>query len=161
MTLEKLKHIFASEILGEHENLGDLTLIVKKDRLSDIFSVLKNDPDYSFEALMSVCGVDYLPTGEKPRFEVVYHFYSFTKNHRLRLRVKIPESDMTLASATSLWKSADWHERETYDMFGFHFEDHPNLRRLLMNEGFVGHPLRKDYAADKRQKIPVPEGKIQ
>jgi NADH-quinone oxidoreductase subunit C len=108
---------------------------------------------------LDVCGVDYLKAGDKPRFEVVYHLYSVTNNHRLRLRVKVPEEDMTLPTATDLWKSADWHEREAFDMFGFRFEGHPNLKRILLFDGFEGHPLRKDYPMEKRQKIPVPEEK--
>lgn len=157
MILEKLQEKFAPEILATHQEKGDLTIIVGKDRLSLILDFLKNDPDLSFEILMSVCGVDYL--GEKPRFEAVYHLYSVTKNHRLRLRVKVPEEDMKLPTATGLWKSADWHEREAYDMFGFEFVGHPNLKRILLFEGFEGHPLRKDYPMAKRQKIPVPEEK--
>lgn len=167
MILERLQQQFASEILSHHENLGDLTVVVKKDRLHDLLAFLKTDPGLSFEILMSLCGMDYSTLKgegegcEKPRFEAVYHFYSVTQNHRLRLRVKVPETDMTLPTATDLWKSADWHEREAYDFFGFRFEGHPNLRRILLNEGFVGHPLRKDYPMEKRQKIPVPEEKPQ
>ena len=159
MILEKLQSTFAGEILGSHQDHGDLTVILKKDRCHEVLRFLKEDPDLSFEILMDVCGVDYLPTGEDPRFEVVYHLYSVTKNHRIRLRVKVPEQDMTLPTATDLWKSADWHEREAYDMFGFRFEGHPNLKRLLLFEGFEGHPLRKDYPTEKRQKIPIPEEK--
>lgn len=159
MILEKLQSRFASEILANHQNKGDLTVIVRKDKLAEILEFLKNDPDLSFEMLMDVCGVDYLKMDEKPRFEAVYHLYSLTKNHRLRLRVKVPEEDMTLPSACSLWKSADWHEREAFDMFGFQFTGHPNPKRILLFEGFVGHPLRKDYPMERRQKIPVPEEK--
>jgi NADH-quinone oxidoreductase subunit C len=157
--LEKLQEKFASEILASHQEKGELTAIVRKDRIHDLLKLLKDDPELSFEILMDVCGVDYLKLGETPRFEVVYHLYSVSKNHRLRLRVKVPEEDMTIASATDLWKSADWHEREAYDMFGFQFTGHPNLKRILLFEGFEGHPLRKDYPMEKRQKIPVPEEK--
>ena len=159
MILEKIQNRFVSEILGSHQDKGDLTVIVRKDDLHKILEFLKTDPDLSFEILMDVCGVDYLKMGEKPRFEAVYHLYSVSKNHRLRLRVKVPEEDMMLPSAIDLWKSADWHEREAFDMFGFQFEGHPNLKRLLLFEGFEGHPLRKDYPMEKRQKIPVPEEK--
>jgi NADH-quinone oxidoreductase subunit C len=159
MILEKLTEKFGLEILDHHQDKGDLTAILRKDKLHDVLSFLKNDPDLSFEILMDVCGVDYLKMGETPRFEVVYHLYSFSKNHRLRVRVKVPEEDMTLPTATDLWKSADWHEREAFDMFGFQFVGHPNLKRLLLFEGFEGYPLRKDYPMEKRQKIPVPEEK--
>jgi NADH-quinone oxidoreductase subunit C len=159
MILEKLREKFAPEILASHQERGNLTIVARKDNLHKILELLKNDPDLAFEILMDVCGVDYLKMGEKPRFEVVYHLYSVSKNHRVRLRVKVPEEDMTLPTATDLWKSADWHEREAYDMFGFQFVGHPNLKRLLLFEGFEGHPLRKDYPMEKRQKIPLPEEK--
>jgi len=163
MILERLQEKFAPEILSCHQDLGDLTIVVKKDRLHDILESLKTDPDLAFEMLMDVCGADYLAFGEaaeKPRFEVVYHLYSLSKNHRLRLRVKVPEDDMKVPTAIDLWKSADWHEREAHDLFGLEFVGHPNLKRLLLFEGFEGHPLRKDYPMEKRQKIPVPEEKL-
>lgn len=133
------------------------TIVLRKDRCHEIFQFLKEDPDLSFEMLVDLCGVDYLPTGEKPRFEVVYHLYSLACNHRLRIRVKVPEEDLSLPTVTDLWKAADWFEREAFDMFGFRFEGHPNLKRILMFEGFEGHPLRKDYPIGRRQKIPMPE----
>ena len=159
MILEKLQEKFGAELLASHQDKGDFVVIVRKDKIHDILECLKNDPELSFEILMDVCGVDYLKMGEKPRFEVVYHLYSVSKNHRLRVRVKVPEDDMTVPSAIDLWKSADWHEREAFDMFGFQFVGHPNLKRILLFEGFEGHPLRKDYPMEKRQKIPVPEEK--
>jgi len=162
--LEKLQQQFASEILSTHQAQGDLTVVIRKDRLHDILRFLKEDPDLSFEMLMDLCGVDNLRLekegGNAPRFEVVYHLYSVTKNHRLRVRIKVPEEEMTLPTATDLWKSADWAERETHEMFGIVFEGHPNLKKLLLFEGFEGHPLRKDYPIGKRQKIPVPEEKL-
>ncbi len=159
MILEKLQENFASEILVTHQDKGDLTVILRKDRIHDVLRFLKEDASLSFEMLADLCGTDYLPKGEKPRFEVVYHLNSLTKNHRLRVRVKVPEEDMTLPTVTDLWGAADWFEREAFDMFGFRFEGHPNLKRLLMFDGFEGHPLRKDYPMERRQKIPIPEEK--
>lgn len=160
MLLKKLQGRFASEILETHQDKGDMTIIIRKNQVHDILRYLKEDPELSFEMLMDLCGVDYLKVGEKPRFEVVYHLYSVTKNHRLRVRVKVSEEEMTLPTATDLWKSADWAEREACEMFGFRFEGHPNLKRLLLFEGFEGNPLRKDYPIGKRQKIPVPSEKL-
>ncbi len=157
MILEKIKAKFASEILDSHQERGDLTVILRKDHCHEVFKLLREDPELNFDGLMDICGVDYLPMGLKPRFEVVYHLYSIDQNHRLRVRVKVPEEDMKLPTVTDLWASANWPERETFDMFGIIFEGHPHLRRLLMFEGFEGHPLRKDYPIAKRQKIPVPE----
>ena len=87
------------------------------------------------------------------RFEVVYHFYSGVHHHRLRVKVPVPVSDAAVASLTGLWASANWYEREAWDMFGIRFTGHPDLRRLLMYEAFQGHPLRKDYPATKRQPL--------
>ncbi len=87
------------------------------------------------------------------RFEVVYHFFSWPLSHRLRLKVPVEEKDPTVDSLTPLWESANWFEREVWDMFGISFRGHPNLKRILMYEGFVGHPLRKDYPVNKRQPL--------
>ena len=90
---------------------------------------------------------------EEFRFEVVYHFYSTTRNHRLRVKVPLAEADPVVASLTELWQSANWFEREVWDMFGIRFTGHPNLKRLLLYEPFQGHPLRKDYPVTKRQPL--------
>ena len=87
------------------------------------------------------------------RFEVVYHFYSVEKNHRFRVKISVDEKDCIVDSITPLWKSANWYEREVWDLYGIKFRDHPNLRRILMYEGFKGHPLRKDYPINKRQPL--------
>jgi len=87
------------------------------------------------------------------RFEVVYHVYSLVRNHRLRVKVPVTEADPVVDSLTELWKSANWFEREVWDMFGIHFRGHPNLKRILMYEPFEGHPLRKDYPVNKRQPL--------
>lgn len=157
MIIERFQKTFPAEVLSTHQEIGDLTAVVRKDRVHDILKLLKEEPGLSFDLLVDLAGVDYLNWGEKPRFEVVYHLYSLQHNHRLRLRVKVPEEDMALPTATDLWKAADWFEREAAEMFGFRFEGHPNPKPLLLFEGFEGHPLRKDYPIAKRQKIPIPE----
>ena len=91
--------------------------------------------------------------GPESRFEVVYHFYSLSKNHRLRLKVPVTADDPAVSSLTGLWKTADWFEREVWDMFGIRFDGHPHLTRILMYEPFEGHPLRKDYPVNKRQPL--------
>ncbi len=90
------------------------------------------------------------------RFEVVYHLYSLTKNHRLRLKVPLPEATPAVPSLTALWAAANWYEREVWDMYGIRFDGHPNLTRILMYKGFDGHPLRKDYPVNKRQPLVGP-----
>ena len=96
--------------------------------------------------------------GEQPRFEVVYHLYSVAKNHRVRLKVGVPEDAPVVASATALYASADWMEREAFDLYGIRFDGHPDLRRILLYDEFEGHPLRKDYPKTKRQPLVGPEG---
>jgi len=103
---------------------------------------------------MDLSAVDYL--GQEPRFELVAHLYSLTHNHRLRVKTRVPETDPAVSSLTGLWKAANWLEREVWDMFGIRFSGHPDLRRILLYEGFVGHPLRKDYPVNRRQPL-VPE----
>jgi NADH-quinone oxidoreductase subunit C len=93
------------------------------------------------------------PKGPHPRFAAVYHLMSMTHAHRLRLKCRVPEDDPTIASLTAVWPGADWLERETYDLYGIRFLGHPDLRRIYLYEGFVGHPLRKDY--DKRHEQPI------
>jgi NADH-quinone oxidoreductase subunit C len=90
-----------------------------------------------------VAGVDYL--GREPRFEVVYHLYSVPHNRRLRLKVCVPESDLVVPSVSAIWSTANWHEREAFDMLGIWFADHPDLRRIYMPDDYPGHPLRKDF----------------
>ncbi len=157
MNTQPLQQKFSSEVLESGQDRGQGVLVVRKDRLREILEFARNDPDHGFDLLMDVCGVDYLALGRKPRFEVVYQLYSTAHNQRLRVKVPLAEDDLMVASMVDLWKSANWFEREIYDMFGIHFEGHPHLKRLLMFEGFEGHPLRKDYPISQRQEIPVPE----
>ncbi len=155
--LDKIEERFGEAILETHSFRGDDTVVVERDRLLELLDFLRNDPDMSFEFLMDLTAVDYL--GRKsPRFEVVYHLYSFSKNQRLRVKTGVPEEDPEVDSATVIWKGANWFEREVYDMFGIKFRGHPDLRRILLYEGFEGHPLRKDYPLDKRQPtVPTDE----
>jgi len=151
MELEKLKTQFGDAILSAYLDKGQAVAHVEPKSLHEVLKGLRDGEDFKFNFLMDVVAVDYL--GETPRFEVVYILYSLEKKHRLRLRVRIAEG-LELPTAIDLWKSADWAEREIYDMMGIAFKGHPNLKRILMFEGFEGHPLRKDYPIDRRQPIP-------
>ncbi len=152
--IEKLKKKFSDSIVDTHNFRGDETVIIRRDRMIDFFSYLKNE--LQFEFLMDVTAVDYM--GREPRFEVVYHLYSLTNNNRLRVKIGVPESDPEVDSLMPLWSGANWFEREVYDMFGIKFRGHPDLRRILMYDEFEGHPLRKDYPLRKRQpRIPHPD----
>jgi NADH-quinone oxidoreductase subunit C len=133
---------------------GEAVVIVARERIADALATLRDHPEARCEMLSDLTVVDYL--GRTPRFEVVYQLYSLTHNHRLRVKVPVPEEDPVVPSATGLWKSANWAEREAWDMFGIRFAGHPDLRRILMYPEFEGHPLRKDYPVDKRQPL-LPE----
>ncbi|MBH9994437.1 MULTISPECIES: NADH-quinone oxidoreductase subunit C [Bartonella] len=121
---------------------NELTLVSKLDAIVDVLSFLKDDSHCQFVCLIDICGVDY-PEREK-RFDVVYHLLS--PRHNLRLRVKVrTDEDTPVPSACSIYPGAEWYERETYDMYGVLFSGHPDLRRILTDYGFEGHPLRKDF----------------
>lgn len=119
------------------------TIRVKRENLLEVSRFLKEDPACAFNFLSDLCGVDYM--GREPRFEVVSHLYSMEHKHRLRMKVSLSESDLTIPSVVSIWRTADWHERECYDLLGITFSDHPDLRRILTPDGFKDHPLRKDF----------------
>ncbi|NJL33115.1 MAG: NADH-quinone oxidoreductase subunit C [Chloroflexaceae bacterium] len=128
--------------VGPDERHGDLKVCIEASRLPEVGRWLRDEADLQYTLLENLCGVDYL--GRLPRFEVVYHLFSFQNAHRLCLKVGVPEEHPVVPSVTSVWPTANWHERETYDMFGIVFEGHPSLERILMPEEWAGHPLRKD-----------------
>ncbi len=123
---------------------GEVTIIVPRDNIAAVCTFLKTSADTRFDFLADVCGVDRGPE-EEPRFEVNYHLFSTTKFHRLRLKVLLHEEDLHVPTVTTVWRTANWHERETYDLFGVVFDGHPDLRRILLPEDWQGHALRKDF----------------
>jgi NADH-quinone oxidoreductase subunit C len=151
--LEDLKQKFAENILEMSAQFGDDIIRFKKEALLDIVNFLKEEP-YAFTMLLDLTCVDYM--GEEDRFEMVYHLFSLSHKLRLRFKTRLSEEEGKIDSLTPVFKNANWLEREAYDMFGIHFEEHPYLRRLFMYDGFEGHPLRKDYPLRKHQpKIPL------
>ena len=152
---DRLRVDFPEDVIDSHAFRGDETAVIRPPALLRVVRRLKNDPDLGFDFLMDLTAVDYL--GREPRFEMVYHFYSLARNHRIRLKAPLPEKDPEIDSLAAEYAAADWYEREVFDMFGIRFRNHPNLRRILMYEGFEGHPLRKDYPIRKRQPIIGPE----
>jgi NADH-quinone oxidoreductase subunit C len=151
-----------------------ITLELVPVHLINVAKALYDEPDFDFKLLVDICGVDYSQYGEtewrttdttfsgfsrgkeytekeqvfardKTRFAVVYHFLSLNKNQRIRLRVFLPDNEVNLPSVNSIWNAANWFERETFDLYGIVFDGHPDLRRLLTDYGFVGHPFRKDF----------------
>lgn len=154
--LEILKTQFGDAILETHSQLGDDTAVVAPERWLAIARFLRDDPRCAMNMFVDVTAVDYLDLMRDPRFEVVMHLHSLERGHRVRLKARIGEEDGSNAvidSVTSVWRGANWFERECFDMFGIEFRGHPDLRRILMYPEFVGHPLRKDYAANKIQPL--------
>ncbi len=154
---EKLKEKFAVDIVAAHAQHGDETIIIRREALLALARELKENPELGFNVLMDLSAVDYLKMERVPRFEVVYHFYSLQHKHRLRVKVGVGERDTTVDSLCNLYAAANWYEREVFDMFGVRFNGHPDLRRILMYEGFEGHPLRKDYPVHKRHPLIGPK----
>jgi len=137
----KLKECFADALLEAKEFRGEVTVTVKKEIILEVLKCLRDDLRYNF--LTDVTAVDYL--GQEPRFMVVYHLMSIPNKDRIRIKAPLAEADCSIDSATALWNSPNWLERETYDLMGVRFNNHPNLVRILMTDDWVGHPLRKDY----------------
>ena len=147
------RELFGGAITGVHESAGQLTLEVRRDDILPVCTRLRDEPAFAYAQLMDLCGVDYLDYGKEspvgrrsgPRFAVVYHLLSLKHNRRIRLRAWLDDEMPLIASVTNIWNSANWYEREAFDLFGIVFEGHPDLRRILTDYGFVGHPFRKDF----------------
>jgi NADH-quinone oxidoreductase subunit C len=126
------------------EAYGEVTAVVPRLQIAEVCEYLKKSADGSFDFLADICGVDR-GVEEEPRFEVNYHLFSTTKHHRLRLKVLLNEENAHVPTVTTIWRTANWHERETYDLFGVIFDNHPNLKRILLPDDWQGHALRKDF----------------
>ena len=145
LAVEELKKKFP-DVIREVKKGDCLTLICGREGFLEFIEYLKEQKGFIY--LIDLCGVDYLNYPGKnwdERFEVVYHLYNFEAKELLRIRVRVPEEDCWHYSVVKLWKTADWFERECYDMFGIVFKGHPDLRRVLMPDDWKGYPLRKDY----------------
>ncbi len=133
------------EWIGEvAEALGETTITVPREYVVAACEFLKQTPELEFNFLADLCGFDRGPE-DVPRFEVNYHLFSTTKHHRLRLKVVLNEDDVHVPTVAGVWRTANWHERETYDLFGIVFDGHPDLRRILLPDDWQGHALRKDF----------------
>jgi NADH-quinone oxidoreductase subunit C len=133
---------YPKAVLDVYLKNGELVLWVEKQNLREFVHFLRTDAECLFEQLTDICGVDY--PSKTNRFEVVYHLLSLRHNHRLRLKVSVKETE-PVPSLVSLFECAGWYEREAWDLYGVHFEGNPDLRRILTDYGFQGHPLRKDF----------------
>jgi len=146
---QQIRERFGDRITSTQVALGELTVVIEKDCVLPVTEVLRDDAKFAFEEVVDVCGVDYSAFAngnwEGPRYAVVYHLLSISKNHRLRLKVYLDGEPPIIDSVVGIWASANWFEREAFDLFGIVFEGHPDLRRILTDYGFVGHPFRKDF----------------
>ncbi|MFL9997476.1 NADH-quinone oxidoreductase subunit C [Paraburkholderia sediminicola] len=145
-----LEAAFGGLLLSTTEAIGELTIVVKASDYIHVATRLRDDRSLGFEQLMDLCGVDYQTYGDGaydgPRFAAVLHLLSVQNNWRLRLRVFAPDDEVPIvASVVDIWSSANWYEREAFDLYGIVFEGHPDLRRILTDYGFIGHPFRKDF----------------
>ena len=143
---KRLTEKFQNIIQETKTSYGELTLLIKKEEMVSLCRFLHDDPEMSFDHITDICTLDF-PEDEE-RFEMVYMFYSISKKHRIRIKARISEEECTIDSISSIWKGANFMEREVYDMMGIRFNHHPDLRRIMMPEDFEGYPLRKDFPTE-------------
>lgn len=152
--IELVKKTFPRAVLASHSQLGDDTVVLDAGSWKEVARFLRDSPESDMSMLTDLTAVDFLD--RDPRFEVVAHLYSLSRGHRLRIKARVGDRDgesVEIETLTDLWASANWLERECYDMFGVKFLGHPDLRRILLYPEFEGHPLRKDYPAEKIQPL--------
>ena len=138
---------FTGQVLGTTTYAGQVAVMLKKDKIKDVCLYLRDEPLLKMDHLADLTAVDFstYPGDPGPRFEVVYNLISIAYHHRIRLKVRVPEEDPRVDTVSSIWQTANWHERETFDLMGIKFDGHPDLRRILLPEDWEGHPLRKEY----------------
>jgi NADH-quinone oxidoreductase subunit C len=144
-----VKQLLTNKIVSTKIEYNELTIVINPNDIYDALLNLRDNPQTKFEQCVDLCGVDYLTYHNDyvgKRFAVVYHLLSYSKNWRLRVKTYASDDDKpTIATATPIWNSLDWFEREAFDLFGIMFAGHPDLRRILTDYGFIGHPFRKDF----------------
>ena len=145
LAVKKLQEKFPASVLEVTIFRGEVTITVSKEEIVEVCKFLHSDPDLQYHLLTDLCGLDFFP--QIPRFGVVYLLCSLKNNQRLRLKTRVKENE-SIPSVESIWKVANWYEREVYDLFGIPFENHPDLRRILLWDGYEGYPLRKDYPVE-------------
>ena len=153
--IDRIKEKFPSDVLDAGLFRGEVTLVVRKDSIVEVIRHLRDE--LAFDILKDLCGVDRFP--DRPRFEVVYHLYSSKHKEVLRVKASLDEGEK-ISTIESIWKGANWYEREAFDLFGIVFEHHSDLRRILLWDEFDGYPLRKDFPTEGRdfEKPTFPEG---
>jgi len=150
-TIKKLREKFGDRIEVVPAPLDMDTVKVSRDDIVEVCGFLRSEDDLDYDLMRDLTCVDYIH--EKPRFEVVYHLYSIYHGHEIRLKVRLDEQDAAIDTITGIWTAANWYEREAYDLYGIKFNNHPDLRRILLYPEFEGYPLRKDYPIDREQPL--------
>jgi NADH-quinone oxidoreductase subunit C/D len=160
-TARVLKETLGDKLQKVEEFRGDLALTVTRDAWVKAVQTLRDHPELDYALFLDICGVDYLDKDEhQDRYQVVFHAYSVSKKHHVRLKTSCPESDPKLPTVTHLYKGANWFEREAWDLYGIVFEGHPKLERLMTHDDFVGHPMRKDYPTAQRHVLKKPKERL-
>ena len=166
--IRKIREAFPEAIIGVNEFRGDVRIRIERDMIADVCLFLRDSPELQYNFFSECLGVDYLDFRDEYRFEVVYNLYSMELtrngkkegyNRRIFLKVGVPEEDLIVPSITSVYPGANFCEREIYDMFGVRFSNHPDLRRILMSDDWVGHPQRKDFPLGG-ERVQFPDGKF-
>ncbi len=150
MNLDAIRERFGAAIGEVTVFRGETSLAVDGESIVALCTFLRDEEGLAFDFLSDLCGVDRHPAS--PRFQVVYHLFSLRHGHRLRVKVPLGGEDPVIDSVVPVWETADWHERECFDLFGIRFRNHPDLRRILLPEDFEGHPLRKDFPLEGTAK---------
>lgn len=145
---DKLQAQFGTRIRVCDADAHDPFVVVDAEAIHEVGDFLRRDPDLQFDLLMCLSGVDY---GPGKMLGVVYHLASMSWRHKITLKVEVPRQDGVVPTVSDIWRTADWHEREAYDLFGMRFENHPDHRRILLPDDWEGHPLRKDYPVQVRK----------
>ena len=156
VAVDRLKAQFGETVLAVNEFRGETTVVVKKDQIVSVCAFLKKELGFNF--LTDVCAIDYL--GQAPRFMVVYQLYNIGTHQRLRIKAAVEGDDTCIDTVSCVWATANWLERECYDLMGIVFNNHPDPRRILMPADWVGHPLRKDYPVQGPDREPY-QGRLQ
>ncbi|MBC8143595.1 MAG: NADH-quinone oxidoreductase subunit C [Armatimonadetes bacterium] len=136
---------YGAEIVGAKRFRDEDFILVRKERIMDILTLLRDNPDTRYDLVSDIFGVDLLGFEREPRYEVVYSLYSLTHHKRIVVKAQVDEDDAIIDTVSGVWVAAEWPEREIFDMFGIEFAGHNDLRRILMPDDWVGHPLRKDF----------------
>src|SRR5512143_2339763 len=157
-TVRVLKEALGDQVLKVAEFRGDLAITVSRKAWVKAATLLRDHPELDYKLFLDLCGVDFLDKDDRDdRYEVVFHAYSVSQRHHVRLKATLPESDPTLDTLTGVYRGANWFEREAWDLYGIVFTGHPNLSRLLTHDAFIGHPMRKDYPTAQRHVLKEPK----